>query len=537
MEGRKKTMEKLFYPDFFNDVFGPIMQPGSSGSFGGTNRVGRIARSALKSEPKRARILFNPSDHHLISLGNMMDDRAYLGGLMGFTTEDIRLFSAHEEARSRGISYEFADGPEDLGDPGSVTFELTGVDGDTARVTAKSVGGGMVKTYFLHGFPISWQADTWAVLAWGDPALLQETEDWFASNSSDYLQATYTRNPSGEAAAFFEFSSEQADLQSLSEKLEIRVFPALLPVVTVKERQPQLFRTVAEWRRVAQERNISFVQAAIEYEKHFSGWDDNKIWSYFERINDILYHQIHSLEEMGVENAKDTPNLPIYGKHWQRYLQAGDPLSDDLTRHIITHAMATNAKIPGVLIVPGPMGTGGGYLYSALNAVAEKTGAPRDWVIESLIVAAGLGAIAFTHCEASGASGCVGESGICCAMGSGAITWLSGGDGFQVEHAASMALQANIGIPCDPIPGGKEFPCITRTIRAAVTMPLYADMALCGMDPIIPYHEVLRAIRRHREISSNACLHDGVNVCPAAQECQRFLAGELMAGKLKYEAP
>ena len=68
-------------------------------------------------------------------------------------------------------------------------------------------------------------------------------------------------------------------------------------------------------------------------------------------------------------------------------------------------------------------------------------------------------------------------------------------------------------------------------------MPLYADMALCGMDPIIPYHEVLRAIRRHREISSNACLHDGVNVCPAAQECQRFLAGELMAGKLKYEAP
>ena len=71
-------MEKLFYPDFFYDVFGPIMQPGSSGSFGGTNRVGRIARSALKSEPKRARILFNPSDHHLISLGNMMDDRAYL---------------------------------------------------------------------------------------------------------------------------------------------------------------------------------------------------------------------------------------------------------------------------------------------------------------------------------------------------------------------------------------------------------------------------------------------------------------------------
>lgn len=530
-------MEKIFYPDFFNDVFGPIMQPGSSSSFGGTSRVGRIARAALKSEPKRARILFNPSDHHLVSLGNMMDDRAYLGGLMGFTTEDIRLFSAHEEARARGISYEFADGAEDLGDPGSVTFELEGREGDTATITARSIGGGMVRTTSLHGFPIFWQGDTWAVLAWGDPAALSEAEARFEAENTDYLQVSYAWNAAGEKAGFFEFSSEPAGLESLSEKLEKRVFPALLPVVTVKGRQPQLFRTVAEWRQAAAERNISFVQAAIEYEKRFSGWDEEKIWAWFERIDDILYHQIHSLEEMGVENAKDTPNLPIYGKSWHGYLKSGTAVSDDLTRHIITHAMATNAKVPGVLIVPGPMGTGGGYLYSALNAVAEKIGAPRRKVIESLVVAAGLGAIAFSHCETSGASGCVGESGVCCAMGSGAVTWLAGGDGLQVERAASMALQANIGIPCDPIPGGKEFPCITRTVRAAVTMPLYADMALCGMDPIIPYHEMLQAIRRHREISPHACLHDGVNVCTSAQECQRFFAGELMAGKLKYEAP
>lgn len=46
-------MEKLFYPDFFNDVFGPIMQPGSSGGFAGTSRIGRIARYTLKSEPAR----------------------------------------------------------------------------------------------------------------------------------------------------------------------------------------------------------------------------------------------------------------------------------------------------------------------------------------------------------------------------------------------------------------------------------------------------------------------------------------------------
>ncbi len=531
-------MSKLFYPDFFNDVFGPIMQPGSSSSFAGTSRVGRIARATLKSEPLRARIAFNPSDRHLRVLGNMMDDRAYLGGLQGFATDDIRLFSAHEEARAKGISYEFTELDADIAEPGSVTFFLTGRDGDTATLTARSIGGGMVTTYFIHGFPVKWQADSNAVLAWGDATALSEAGARFEASRDDVLQIQFVEDEAGRCAALYEFTDapEPQALESVLAGLEYRFLPALLPVVTIRNRKPQLFKTVGEWRQVAEERNISFVQAAVEYEKAFSGWTDHAIWEYFEKIERILDAQVHSLERMGYENAVDTPNLPIYGKSWNRYLLSGSPLSDELTRHIITNAMATNAKVPGVIIVPGPMGTGGGYLYSALSAAAEKIGASHEKVIESLIVAAGLGAIAFTHCDASGNSGCVGESGICCAMGSGAVTWLAGGNGLQVERAASMALQANIGIPCDPIPGGREFPCITRTIRAAVTMPLYADMALCGMDPIIPYHEMLCAIRRHKAISSPECLHGGVNVCPAANRCAEFLSGELMANKLKYEA-
>lgn len=532
-------MSKLFYPDFFNDVFGPIMQPGSSGSFAGTSRVGRIASYTLKSAPKRVRIRFNPGDHHLRVLGNMMDDRAYLGGLLDFATDDIRLFSAHEEARAAGISYQFGELPQDNAWPGSVTFELTGQDGDTATLVAQSIGGGMVSTYEIHGFPLVWQADSFAVLAWGEPELLRSAEEVWSREKPDYLQTTYAQDSAGRQAALYEFSTppEQAQLDALfASPCEWRLLPALLPVVTIRDRKPQLFQTVEEWRQAAQERGISFAEAAIEYEKAFSGWSRQQIWDYFEKIDAIFYHQIHSLEEAHYDESLDTPNLPIYGRGWDRYLKSGGVLEDPITQHIITHAMSTNAKLPGVKIVPGPMGTGGGYLYSALNAVAEAKGFSHERVIESLIVAASLGAIAFTHCKASGASGCVGESGVCCAMGSGALTWLAGGDGVQVERAASMALQANIGIPCDPIPGGKEFPCITRTIRAAVTMPLYADLALSGMDPILPYHEVLFAIERHRKIASQACLHDGVNVCPAACRCQAFLQGELMADKLEYEA-
>ena len=532
-------MAKLFYPDFFNDVFGPIMQPGSSGSFAGTSRVGRVARYCLKSEPKRVKILFNPGDHHMKSLGNMMDDRAYLGGLQNFTTDDIRLFDAHQLAREAGISYEFGELDSDNPYPGSVTFRLEGRDGDTAELIARSIGGGMISTYRIHGFPFRWQADTFAVLIWNiSKSALQSHEAWASETIPDFVQVTYSE--ADEAAALFEFSTEDSAKRLANEipdDAELRLLPALLPVVTIRDRKPQLFKTVAEWRQVAKERSISFVQAAIEYEKDFSGWTDTQIWAYFEKIDSILHNQIHSLENVGYDNAVDTPNLPIYGRAWDRYIRGGRALEDPITQHIIVHAMSTNAKLPGTKIVPGPMGTGGGYLYSAIDAVREAHSFSHEKVIESLIVAAALGAIAFTHAQASGNSGCVGESGVCCAMASGAVAWLAGGDGIAVENAASMALQANLGIPCDPIPGGKEFPCITRTIRAAVTAPLYADLALAGIDPLIPYHEVLFAIEENRKRSTAAILHDGINLAPCAMNCQQCFQSELMADKLKYEAP
>ncbi len=532
-------MSKLFYPDFFNDVFGPIMQPGSSSSFGGTSRVGRIARYTLKSAPKDVKITFNPSAEHLKSLGNMMDDRAYLGGLLDFNTEDIRLFSAHEEARRAGLSYEFGENETDNAYPGSTTFTLTGRRGDKAQLIAASIGGGMVKTYEINGFPLTWQADTWAVLVYGDAQSVPETAARIEARLGEPVFAKKAEKADGSIAVLLEYSTKPEDLLADSyetEKASVRVLPALLPVVTTKDRKPQLFKNVQEWRAVAKEKGLSFVETAIEYEKNFSGWSESQIISYFEKINNILYAQVHSLETVGYENAVDTPNLPIYGKFWNRYLTAGGGVTDDLTKAIVTRAMSTNAKLPGTLIVPGPMGTGGGYLYSAVDAVREARKIPHEKVIESLIVAAGLGAIAFTNAQTSGNSGCVGESGICCAMASGAVTHLAGGDGVAVERAASMALQANLGIPCDPIPGGKEFPCITRTIRAAVTAPLYADLAIAGIDPLIPYHEVLFAIEEHRRKSTPVELHEGINVTPCAKCLQQCFASEQMGSKLKYVA-
>lgn len=537
--------EKIFYPDFFNDVFGPIMQPGSSGGFAGTSRSARIARYSVLSDPKDVTFIFAPSSHMIDSLGTFMEDRAYLGGILDFDTEDERLFRAHEEARSRGMSYEFREGPEAEGIPSySAYISVKGEAGDSGTAVVSSIGGGMIMAYRLNDFEVNFQADTYALLVWkASEDAGADIPDIIKQGLGDtYVDIRAVKDSSGKTGYFAE--SDNPIDNSLIEELKslgyiYRVYPALLPVVTSLKRRPQLFDTVTDWKEYAKTNGISFVDAAIEYEKAFSGWSREQILERFELIADILYHQIHALEELGIENVKDTPILPIYGKQWDRYKKSTDQLSDPLTQRIIENALSTNAKVPGVKIVPGPMGTGGGYLFSALDAVREAKGYSHEKMIEGLIVAAMLGAIAYTRSNPSGERGCVGESGVCNAMAAAAVAQMSGATPDQVENAASMALQANLGLVCDVIPGGKEFPCITRTVRAAVTAPLYADLARSGINPLIPYHEVIDAMEEHYKKTPQDMLCGytcGINYSPSAHRCHLFQQTEYMDGKLKYKA-
>lgn len=523
-------MEKLFYPDFFNDVFGPIMQPGSSGGFAGPCRIGNVARSLVGGTPKAVRFLFNRSTGALANLATFMSDRGYLGGVQGFQTDDIRLFDAHPLARNAGLSYDFDYLLEENEYPRSVRIEVEGQEGSHGSLTATSIGGGMICTHLINDYPVEWKADTYGLLIENVRADVSGPQiNAFEREYEPFLLKTSRICSSdGRQGLFFELSQTVPldQVQLFFPDGPQLLLPALLPVITAKTRRPQLFRTVSEWRAIAEERNISFSEAAFLYEEYFSGWTRQQIWNRFEQIAAILNEQIHALESIGYDKVADTTFLPIYGKYWNRYIQTKQRLSDGLTNHILIHAFSTNAKIPGVRIVPGPMGTGGGYLFSALDAVREERGYSHERLIESLAVAAALGALAYTHTNASGEVGCVGESGVCCAMASGAVAWLAGGDGKQVERAASMALQASMGIQCDPIPGGLEFPCITRTLRAAVTAPLYADLALSGIDPLIPYHEVLQAIEHHFQTTDSAelCgLGCGCNCTPTAQKCMENL--------------
>jgi L-serine dehydratase len=227
-----------------------------------------------------------------------------------------------------------------------------------------------------------------------------------------------------------------------------------------------------------------------------TAWPRDKVIDYMKSVAGKMYRQTHA-PFMENQEILETPFSGYFYKEWAGHADSPRSLVHGVLGTAVKYAFAASTNFKGVHLVPGPMGLGGGYVYSALCAVKDHFGYADDDLLRGLFIAGGMGAIAYSRTEPTGeVIGCTGECGICCAMASAAVVEMCGGTPTQVEAAASLALQACLGWPCDPIPGGKFQPCMSRVISATSMAIIFADVALSGKDAVLPYHEVVDAADR-----------------------------------------
>ena len=105
----------------------------------------------------------------------------------------------------------------------------------------------------------------------------------------------------------------------------------------------------------------------------------------------------------------------------------------------------------------------------------------RAWVADFLLTAGAVGILIKTNASIAGAEvGCQGEIGSACSMAAAGLAQILGGTPQQVENAAEIAMEHNLGLTCDPVGGLVQIPCIERNAIAAVTALSAARMALAG---------------------------------------------------------
>ena len=149
--------------------------------------------------------------------------------------------------------------------------------------------------------------------------------------------------------------------------------------------------------------------------------------------------------------------------------KASDPLAP--LDWVTVYAMAVNEEnAAGGRVVTAPTNGAAGVV----PAVAEYyerfvPGADREGIIRFFLTSAAIGILYKENASISGAEvGCQGEVGVACSMAAGGLIAAMDGTNGQVEHAAEIAMEHNLGMTCDPIGGLVQIPCIERNAMGAV---------------------------------------------------------------------
>lgn len=166
------------------------------------------------------------------------------------------------------------------------------------------------------------------------------------------------------------------------------------------------------------------------------------------------------------EIPRQTPNLPVGTMEW-----------------VNLFALAVSEEnAAGGRVVTAPTNGAAGIIPAVLHYYWRFCpDANEDGVVRFLLTAAAIAILYKENASLSGAEvGCQGEVGVACSMAAGALAEVLGGTPRQVENAAEIGMEHNLGLTCDPVGGLVQVPCIERNAMGAVKAINAARIALRG---------------------------------------------------------
>ena len=200
---------------------------------------------------------------------------------------------------------------------------------------------------------------------------------------------------------------------------------------------------------------------------------------------------------------------------------------------VLTDIIATALKVGECnacmgRIVAAPTAGASGVLPAVLLPIRKKYDFSEEEMVKALYVSAGFGQVIATRASIAGAEGgCQAEIGSASAMAAAALVSLLGGSPEQMAAACATALQNLLGLVCDPVAGLVEVPCVKRNVIGAVNALTAAELALAGVEHVIPCDEVIDAMRAVGDVMPAALRETGGGGL-AATPTGRRIAEELL---------
>ena len=234
------------------------------------------------------------------------------------------------------------------------------------------------------------------------------------------------------------------------------------------------FANFKGWKTYCHENKIPLYEAVYRYEPD--------IRTYLEKV----WVTMKKAVQRGIKAEGALPGpLQVMRKAKRLFLPVPGEYSEEKEKRLIAcYAFAVaEENADGGTIVTAPTCGACGVLPALLTYFKERDNTPDDRIIDALAVAGMIGSVIKTNASVSGAeAGCQAEIGTATSMAAAAVATLFNANPEEVEYAAEIALEHQLGLTCDPIEGYVQIPCIERNAVAALRALDSAHIAriLCG---------------------------------------------------------
>lgn len=300
-----------------------------------------------------------------------------------------------------------------------------------------------------------------------------EETDLIFHRDQMYPESAKTQHPNG-----MQFSAYTADGSLLTSEIYFSIGGGFIvsdaegsgstPVMTAAP-LPYPFRSAAELLEMAEEKHLSLWDLMLENESALRPRAEVRsgilhIWNV---MQNCIEHgmKTEGILPGGLNVRRRAPRLAA------RLREKGsvDPLAP--LDWVTVYAMAVNEEnAAGGRVVTAPTNGAAGVVPAVARYYCDFIpGADEEGILRYFLTSAAIGILYKENASISGAEvGCQGEVGVACSMAAGGLIAAMKGTNGQIEHAAEIAMEHNLGMTCDPIGGLVQIPCIERNAMGAV---------------------------------------------------------------------
>ncbi len=255
------------------------------------------------------------------------------------------------------------------------------------------------------------------------------------------------------------------------------------PIVEDKTPVKYPFSSGAELLALCKQHGLSISTLMLENEKS---------WRTEQQVRDGLLRIWKTMEACVIRGCEKEGILPgglkvkrrapaLFRKLKSEQSSTKDPLH--VMDWVDLYALAVNEEnAAGGRVVTAPTNGAAGIIPAVAHYFQVfHPHADEDGIVRYLLTAAAIGILYKINASISGAEvGCQGEVGVACSMAAGALTEVLGGSPEQVENAAEIGMEHNLGLTCDPVGGLVQVPCIERNAMGAIKAINASRLALRG---------------------------------------------------------